>query len=108
MANYLLSEVVQGLSTVSFTASAADQYVVDIKTTLPTLTTTGGTQQSSLVTTININASPFAVYAAGTRGSQTRLSLAQGDIVTIVFSSSNPVDSALNAIQSVIAISEGA
>lgn len=108
MANYLLSEVVQGLRTVSFTAPAADQYVVDIKTTLPTLTTTGGTQQSSLVTTISINGTPFAVYAAATRGSQTRLNLAAADVVTIVFSSSNPVDQGLNAIQSVIAISEGA
>lgn len=108
MANFLLSEVVQGLNTVTFTAPTADQYVVDIKTTLPTLTTTGGTQQSSLVTTVNQNGTPMAVYAAGTRGSQTRLSCAANDVITIVFSSSNPVDQGYNAIQSVIAISEGA
>lgn len=108
MANYLLSEVVQGLQTVTFTAPAADQYVVDIKTTISTLTTTGGTQQSQLVTTINQNGSPVVAYPAATRGSQTRLSCAQGDVITIVFSSASAVDSALNAIQSVIAVSEGA
>lgn len=107
MANFNVTATTQGLTTYSITAPTTDIYTVDIKTTLPTLTTTGGTQQSALVTTINQNGSLIATYSNGSRGSQTRVLATAGDTISVVFSSSNAADQAPNAIKSTIAISEG-
>lgn len=107
MANFNVSAVICGLGSYSVKAPAADQYVVDVKSTIPTLTSTGGTQQSALVTTVSINGTPVATYPAATRGSQTICNCALGDVILVAFSSSSAVDAASNVIQSVIAISEG-
>jgi hypothetical protein len=106
MANYNTTATTQGLTTYTVTAPTTDIYVVDIKTTFPTLTSSGGTQQSALVTTVNQNGSPVATYSVS-RGSQTRIAATAGDTISVVFSSSSAVDQAINSIKSTIAISEG-
>lgn len=105
MAQYAQNLVFQGIGTISVTVPFAGMYVVESKSSLPTLTNGGGV--SALVTTINKNGSAQYTGTAGATGARTNFVCAAGDVIAVVYSSANAVDNALNAIKSTISIYQG-
>jgi len=106
MADVYKSIVFGGLGTVSFTAPEANNYAVDVKISLPTITS-GAAIDSLLIVTVNLNGTPWFTTPSGVQGFHTSVLCAVNDVITIVFASSNPADNSLNVIKSTIAISEG-
>lgn len=95
-----------GLGTVTFVPPAAGDYKFDGKITLPSQS--AGDSPSSLIVTINKNASPVYTGQAGARGfEQVLQALLTSDSITIVFSSAAAADQPRNVIKSCISISAG-
>lgn len=105
MANFNQTEVFQGLGTLAIGVPDAATYNVDVKSTIPTLINGGGV--SALVIVIKVNATTKYTGSAGNMGAWAQVTCSAGDTINVVFSSSNAVDSALNAVKSVVAVSEG-
>jgi hypothetical protein len=122
MSNTVITTSMQGLQTYLIDVPNTDSYVVNVTNTLPTITTTGnvgsgaGSQpvltstpalQSSLITTIKHNSSTVYTSNAGDKSAYAVISATAGDSISIITSSSNAADEAINAIRSSISISEG-
>ena len=105
MAQFNQSLMLQGLNSVSVTVPVANDYIVEGKITIPTLSGGGGT--SSLVAVVNKNGSPVYTGSAGQQGFHARFACAALDVIQVVFSSGNANDAALNAVKSSIYISSG-
>jgi hypothetical protein len=108
MSNYLTlnqSQTIAGLGTWNYTIPAAGPYFIQFQfSEVP---------PSSLVLTINVNGSP--VYTSTTlaaqqsaAGAKVDLNSATNDAITVVLSSSAPIDKQLNTVQTTIAIGQGA
>ncbi len=123
MANSLqanTSTVVGGLGTQTYTVTSATAgfLTVDFKCFVPyqasgssndSSVTTGG---SSLVVVVNLNGSPVLTTSAPSPtqpivGGSVRLQCVATDVITVVLSSSAPVDNARNAIKSIINVYQG-
>lgn len=106
MANFYVSQSVVGLGTVAtVTAPSTSIYSVEGKISVPTIGQ-GATANSSVVAVVNVNGSPVYTGSAGAEGLQVKAACNAGDIITVVLSSSNPVDLGLNKIKSTISVSE--
>ena len=120
--NLVITRTGQGLQTYNIPVPDTSNYIVDVRNTLSTIPTTGNTGSgagsqptqtsvaalaSSLVTTINHNGSPAYTSSPGDRGAWVQINATAGDTITVVTSSSNPVDQANNAVKSTISVSEG-
>jgi hypothetical protein len=107
MAQYSQNLVFQGLGTISVTAPfAMTSLVVESKSSIPTLTNGGGV--SALVSVVKQNASTILTSATGASGIRAVIpNVAAGDVISIVYTSANAVDAALNAIKSQIVIWQG-
>ncbi len=107
-----------GLGTLSFTAVTAGPYTVSFKSFIPYIasgmpgdstTTTGG---SGLQVVINLNASAKLTIGSPSptqqiMGGKVNLALVAGDVVTVVLTSSNAVDSGLNAPKTIVNLYQG-
>lgn len=99
---------INGLGTVSWTCPATTPLLLDGKYSLPTLTDDGGLGATAALMTINQNGSPIYTGLAGSEGFRVNnVSAALNDVFTFVLTSAAAVDSTLNAIRGVIAISSG-
>lgn len=99
MAMYNQSQVSTGLTTTTYTAPFAGQYMLRGKLTLPMITT--GSTPSSVVVTITNGTGPVTLYTgtAGVTGFQIDTVCAAGDVISIALTSAATVDQALNAIK---------
>jgi len=79
--------------------SSAGSFFVKGKLTLPQISEDGNTGASSVVVTVNQNGSPVYTGPAGAEGFYAAFGVAANDAITVVLSSSNPVDAALNAVK---------
>lgn len=108
MANLVVSTSFAGLGTaVNITAPQADIYNITGTVTLPTLTMTSATTPSAVIVTVNKNGTPVFISTAGDRGFSTGVNAAQGDVITVVLSSTLASDAAPMAVKSTISVSEG-
>jgi hypothetical protein len=94
-----------GLNTYTISVPTAGAYSIDWKNYLSRLAQGGS--PSSLVTTINQNGSPVFTSTAGSDGGHYDLSCSAGDTITLVTSSSAPVDETLNNVKTQVAFSGG-
>lgn len=94
----------QGLNTISVTVPYAGLYFVKGKIILPI---PQGSGQSSLVITVNQNGSAIYTGLVGAEGFYVNASCAASDVLAVVPSSSNALDTALNAVKLVISVSQG-
>lgn len=103
---YNQNAVFNGLGTFTQNLPAAGNYFVEGKSSIPTIV--GGGGASALVATVNLNGSPIYTGTAGAEGfGRVTFAAAALDALTIVFTSANAVDAALNAVKSSIVISQG-
>lgn len=107
MAQYSQTLIFQGLGTISITAPfAMDSLVVESKSSIPTLTNGGGV--SALISTVKQGSSTILASSAGASGVRAVVpNVAAGDVISIVYTSANAVDAALNVIKSQISIFQG-
>lgn len=105
MANYNQNLVSTGLTTTTFVAPIAGPLTIRWKISLPTLTTGGGV--SAVVCTVNQQGSPIFTGNAGSEGSSVVATAAALDSFTLVLTSANAVDNALNAVKMNVSISSG-
>lgn len=106
MANdFSKNSVFQGLGTDTTKVPNTGAYTVSGKISLPSIPA-GSPSSSALVTTINVNGSPIYTGSPGARGFRVIANCTAADIITIVFSSSAPVDLESNVIKSNISISQ--
>ena len=117
----IVSTSMTGLQTFTLSCPNSDNYIVNVTNTLPiaqsgNVGSGAGSQPtqssipalvSSLVTTINHNGSAVYTSPAGAKAAYTQITCTAGDTITIVTSSSSSNDSAINAVRSLIQISEG-
>ena len=99
--------VFDGLGTLSVTVPTAlspNTFFVRVKSIIPTLV--NGAGASSLVITINQNGSPVYVGQVGAEGAYANLSVADQDVIAVVFSSASSNDSSLT-VKSVIEMGAG-
>lgn len=126
MANTLLlnsGNPVAGLGTSTYTVLTAGEYTVGIKSTIPR--DPGGSSlfssqvspfASALQIVINQNGSPVLTIGGSSTnptptqpslGSSISLLCAAGDVLTVVLSSANAIDSQPNAVKSTITLYQG-
>lgn len=103
-----LSMPVAGLQTATYTVPVASYYTVSVQSTLP--------QGSGLQTVISLNGSPQVTVGGASNnptptqpsmGTSARLNCAAADVISVVLSSSNAVDSLPNAVKSMINLFQG-
>lgn len=103
---YAQNLVFQGLGTITITSPYAGSFVVESKSTIPTITNGGGV--SALVCVVKQNTTTILTSATGANGIRALIpAVAVGDSISITYSSANAVDNALNAIKSNIVIWQG-
>ena len=95
----------QGIVDTAIGIPVAGLVTVDVKCTIPTLVSGGGV--SALIITIKQNSSTIYTGTAGNQGAWVQFTAAAGDVLHVITSSANAVDSALNAVKGVIAVSTG-
>jgi hypothetical protein len=105
MAAYNQNFTGTGMNSTSWSVPLAGVYPLTGKLQIPTITDGGGS--SSVVVTISqtpLSGSPTTIYTgpAGAAGFGTVVNCAVQDTIAVVLSSSNPDDTALNAVRSTI------
>ncbi len=99
-----------GLGTIAtFKADVTGLYDVAGTITLPTVINGGvqpGQAPSALVVVVNKNGSPAYTGFAGAEGFFAQVYCAATDVLTVVLSSSAPVDQGLNVIKTTVSMSE--
>ena len=102
---------INGLGTVTWVCPATTPLLIDGKMSLPTLEQDGISPPTAALMTINQNGSPIYTGMAGAEGFRiNNVSATLNDTFTFVLTSTltaPSVDSALNSIRGVIAISSG-
>jgi hypothetical protein len=104
MIDNTFQDVLAGLNTYSVSVPSAGIYEIRGNVTHPTAQDSG--LMSSVVVTVNQNSSPIYTGIAGARGFRVNALCALNDTLSVVLSSSAPVDQGLNVIKTTIAISQ--
>lgn len=112
----LKSNPVAGLGTFQYTVLVAGPYTIECKSTIPVAANSPSGQQSNLTINIKQNSTSLvSVGGASTNPTPTQASIgtsaqalfAVNDVIQVVLSSSNAVDSIPNAVKSVINVFQG-
>jgi hypothetical protein len=103
--DFTQNTVFNGLGIITFIAPFAGDYTFSGKITLPTATNSG--TQSQLVVTINKNGASVYTGLPAAEGYKLVQNLLTTDTITIVFSSSAPVDQGLNVIKTSLSVNAG-
>ena len=107
MAQYVQNATYSGLGTFAvMSAPEAANYHFQLKMSLPTISE-GHATNSQVICLVKKNGSTVYTGNAGDEGFNFGLTLAANDAITLVLSSSAPVDQGLNRIKTNISISEG-
>lgn len=107
MANYNISSNYTGLATITLPAApTADPYTIQGTLVLPSVSK-GSSANSSVVVVVNKNGSAIYTGVAGAMGFKVVATLAAGDIITIVPSSSNTVDQGKQTVKITVQMWEG-
>lgn len=102
MANASQTIQTNGLGTITYPVETAGNYFVESKSSIPT-TSTGAPANSSLITVIKHNATTLVTSTAGASGAYANeIVCAVGDTLSVVYTSANSIDTALNAVKSTI------
>ena len=106
MAAFSTNEPISGLRTTLMPNMSPGPHQLVGKLTLPRASQ-GSSGASQVVVTVNQNGSPVYVGVPGADGFETGVNIALNDVITVVTSSSNPIDQQLNAVKLMVAIWEG-
>ena len=102
MANGMKKIQFNGLGSYTWTVSEAGNYYVESKSSIPGVNQ-GSSSQSSLVTTIQHNGSTIFTSQTGASSAYTNeIICAALDTLAVTYTSSNAIDSGLNAVKSQI------
>ena len=104
--DFSTSEVISGLRTTAVPYTVAGPLELIGKLTLPRASQ-GSAGASTVVVTVNQNGTPVYAGLPGADGFKTGVNVTLGDVITIVTSSSSPIDQQLNAVKTIVAIWEG-
>lgn len=106
MANFSINEAVSGLRSTQMPRLNPGSHTITGKLTLPSRGT-GLATSTTVVVTVTQNGTPIYIGAPGADGFVTGFNAAVNDVITVVTSSSNPIDQQLNAVKMIVSIWEG-
>lgn len=111
------STVFSGLGTSTFTVVTAGLYTVDFKSFVPYIASGSSADStaaapSALSVVVNLNGSPALTSGAPSAtqplvNGKVTMGCVAADVITVVLSSANAADNALNAVKSIINLYQG-
>jgi hypothetical protein len=104
--DFSISQVISGLRTTIVPYVVAGPLALIGKVSVPRASQ-GSSGASTVVVTVNQNGTPVYTGQPGADGFRTGVNVVLGDVITIVTSSSNPIDQQLNAVKTTVSIWEG-
>lgn len=103
---FSINEAVSGLVSTTIPRLNPGPHTITGKLTLPSRGT-GSQTSTTVIVTVNQNGSPIYTGKPGADGFVAGFNAAANDVITVVTSSSNPIDQALNAVKMTLSIWEG-